>query len=233
MINKQPGNLTGYDCKECLNRGWFERVDDCGYKFSEQCKCMKIRKSLKQIEKSGLSELIKSYTFENYKEDSNWQSKALRMVQKYTSERSEWFYISGTPGTGKTHLCTAICGKLLDDCIPVRYLIWRDFVPQATSLVMDTYGYQELMEPLKRVKVLYIDDFFKSAKGKNPTDGELKIAFELINDRYYNKKLMTIISSEIPIEKLNEIDEALGSRIFQRVGEYYLNLGERDNWRLK
>lgn len=233
LANKQLGNLTGYDCKECLNRGGFERVDDNGYKFFEPCKCMKIRKSLKRIEKSGLSDLLKAYKFDNYKVEYNWQVYAIRTAKEYAINHSGWFYISGTPGTGKTHLCTAICGKLLNDCIPVRYLIWRDFAPKATSLVMDTEKYQDLLEPLKHIKVLYIDDFLKTIRGKNPTDGEVKLAYELINSRYYNRNIITIISSELSIKDIIGIDGALGSRIYQRAKEHYLELGKRENWRLR
>lgn len=233
LVNKQPGNLTGYDCKECLNRGWFERVDDNGYKYSEPCKCMKVRKSMKAIQRSGISDLLDTYTFDNWEQKTKWQAGAIRDAVRYAEEKDGWFIATGRPGTGKTHLCTAICGKLLKDCLSVKYVLWRDFSTLAKAAVTDEEEYKNLIEPLKRIKVLYIDDMFKTGKGQSPTAGDINLAFEIINARYNNRKLLTIISSELSLEQILDIDEAIGSRIRERSKKYYLDFSNYENWRLK
>lgn len=50
-------------------------------------------------------------------------------------------FIGGSPGTGKTHLCTAICAKLMDGGIPVRYVQWRGDIPAIKAKVNDAEAY--------------------------------------------------------------------------------------------
>ena len=70
------------------------------------------------------------------------------------------------------------------------------------------------MRDLKTAPVLYIDDLFKGAE--RPTQGDLNIAFELLNYRYNDERLYTIISTEKLLDELIAIDEAIGSRIAER-----------------
>jgi DNA replication protein DnaC len=83
--------------------------------------------------------------------------------------------------------------------------------------------------------VLYIDDFWKTQQGTNPTPADVHLAFEIINYRYQDKKCVTIISCERTVKELMQIDETVGSRIFERSKDYRLEI-ERDsakNFRLR
>ena len=144
-------------------------------------------------------------------------------------ERSGLFFIGGSPGTGKTHLCTAICAKLMDGGIPVRYVQWRGDIPAIKAKVNDAEAYAEAMHPLKTVRALYIDDFLKGSV----TDADKNIAFDLLNARYIDPDAITIISTELTIDRILSWDEAIGSRINQRARDYMLNIGKKQNWRLK
>ena len=86
------------------------------------------------------------------------------------------------------------------------------------------------MYKLKTIPVLYIDDFLK-CKGE-PSTGDLNLAFELINGRYNNEKLRTIISTERSIENVLDFDEALGSRIYEKSKGYCLS-APHENWRMR
>ena len=182
---------------------------------------------------SGLTELLKRYTMENWEAREPWQKKLADMVHDYANNPSGWFLLSGTPGTGKTHLCTALCGILMERGMPARYMLWRDVSVRAKACVNDEVEYQALIEPLKRVKVLYIDDLFKTGKGQQPTTGDVNLAFELINARYNDSRLLTVISSERSINEILDIDEGVGSRIYERAKEYYADLRGRKNWRMQ
>ena len=83
--------------------------------------------------------------------------------------------------------------------------------------------------------VLYIDDFLKTRHGALPTDGDINLAFEIINARYNNRALRTIFSGERGLNEIMELDEALGSRIYQRCGKYKLKIGwgEGRNYRTR
>ena len=89
------------------------------------------------------------------------------------------------------------------------------------------------MSELKSVPVLYIDDLFKGAE--TPTQGDLNIAFELLNHRYNNDSLYTIISTEKLLDDLIRIDEAIGSRIAERSKGHRIQLkpDPSRNWRTK
>lgn len=231
--NQEAGNLGGYDCPKCLNRGYYHRVDENGKICTEDCSCMEIRKNKRIMEKSGLADMVTRYTFDNWKEREQWHRKAAEMAHKYAQERRGWFVMAGTVGAGKTHLCTALCGELMDNGVPVRYVLWRDLVTRAKAVVNDDAEYQRIVTPLKKVKCLYIDDMFKTGKGEAPTVGDVNLAFEIINHRYNDVGKMTIISSERTVEQILGIDEAVGSRIYERSKEFYLPLHGKKNWRLE
>lgn len=233
LANREVGALEGYDCKECLNRGYFHRVDEHGKIRTEDCKCMEIRRNKRIMEKSGLSDMLSRYTFANWKEREPWHKKAREMALRYAQERSGWFVMAGSVGAGKTHLCTALCGELMDGGVPVRYVLWRDLATRAKAVVNDDAEYQKIVAPLKKVKCLYIDDLFKTGKGEAPTVGDVNLAFEILNHRYNDAGKLTIISTERTVEQILGIDEAVGSRIYERAKEFYFPLSGKRNWRLE
>ena len=230
--NQNPGHLGGYDCPDCLNRGYFLRVDGEGRRYTQKCRCMAKRESMRTMEKSGLSELLKRYTMDSWKANEPWQKKLADMAREYSERKEGWFFLAGSPGTGKTHLCTALCGMLMEQGLPAKYMLWRDVSVLAKACVNDEEKYLPLVEPLKRVRVLYIDDLFKTGKGQEPTTGDVNLAFEILNARYNDEKLLTVLSSELTAEKIMDIDEAVGSRIYERSKGHYANMTGRKNWRL-
>ena len=233
-INECEGSLSGYDCPICRNKGYVAIIRE-GSIFCRECECSAIRRSMRQIERSGLKSALESCTFDNYKTLEAWQVKAKQTAQEYITDcDGKWFIASGEVGSGKTHLCTAICGELLKACVEVRYMLWRDETVRLKASVNDSTEYGRLIDPLKTVKALYIDDFMKTERGVRPTTADINLAFEILNSRYANKKLITIISTEKSPEDLLDIDEAVGSRIFERSRGYCVRiLGAGKNWRLK
>lgn len=246
LDNQTPGNLTGYDCPQCLNRGKFYSLVENGPGAGEirvrECSCMARRRAEVFTEKSGLSELLKRYTLENWQCREQWQANLRRAVEEYAQKREGWLYISGRPGTGKTHICTALCDLLLKQGLSTRYMLWRDVSVRAKAVVNDEDAYQEIVRPLKRATVLYIDDFFKMGKTRDrsgqriaadPTVGDVNLAFEIINARYNDSRLLTIFSSEMRLNpEILDIDEGLGSRIAQRTSGRNFDLSDKRNWRL-
>lgn len=180
------------------------------------------------IEKSGLKNLLDRYTFDAFQTPEKWQANAKALAQKYTTDKGKWFAMLGQSGSGKTHLCTAICGELLKQCRSVQYMLWRDASVKLKAAVND-YEYDQMIEPLKCCDVLYIDDFLKSDK---PTVGDTNLAFEIINYRAM-RQAQTIISSEWSRAELLGISEAIGGRICEMSGEYLLMLDGKQNWRLR
>ena len=213
--NNRHGSLTGYDCPDCRNRGDFLCINEAGNEYFKDCKCMEIRRSINRMAKSGLSDLAKRYTFKNFKTDTDWQKGIKDRAMSYAKNPVGWFFIGGQVGCGKTHLCTAVSAKLMQDGYSVTFMPWRDAIVPLKANVNDDEQYLKVINPLKTVEVLYIDDFFKTPNG-NPTAADINLAYEIINYRYNNSNLITIISSERSINEIMKIDLAVGSRIYER-----------------
>jgi len=130
------------------------------------------------------------------------------------------------PGTGVCHT-TGIMLQAIEN--------WRGESVRIKASVNDEAGYYEAVNPLKTAKVLYIDDFFKTQQGRDVTAGDVNLAFEIINYHYNDPKLITIISSERTLDDVLDIDQATGSRIYQRCGDYRITItnGKDKNYRLR
>ena len=242
-FNLSSGNLNesdGYECSICHNKGLIMRAyhTESGYwsTVCSDCECMKIRTTIKRMQKSGLKNIIKDYTFAKYQASEEWQRKLKEAAVDYAKNPSGWFFIGGQTGAGKTHLCTAICREFLLGCKEVRYMLWRDEIAKLKTF--DNDDRERQMDTYKNVEVLYIDDLFKTGTAVNgekqrPTIADINIAFEILNFRYNNPSLLTVISSECTVNDIIDIDEATGGRIFERANAFSLKPDKSKNYRLK
>lgn len=236
-LNSEPGKLTGHACSKCLNRGLIYFVRD-GEIVAGQCLCAEIRAEMRRISNSGLADLLNSCTLDSFQTPEPWQRHMKKLAELFVSEagaNGSWFYVGGQVGAGKTHLCAAIVGNFLRAGKAARYMLWRDEVVALKPSVNDDVEYAQRINPLKTVGVLYVDDLFKSGAGKSPTPADVNIAFELLNHRYINRQLVTVLSSEWSVDELLSFDEAVGSRIYERTREFCMFI-DRDtgrNWRLR
>lgn len=232
ISNRAPGKLTYLNCSKCLNRGFFHRVDDEGNRYIEECECVVRRRNIERLQRSGLADMVKRYTLKTWQQECPEQKAAFNAANLFCAKPDGWFVVSGRPGTGKTHICTAVCVEMMRKGYDTRYVMWRDFAVSAKAAVNDGDEYARIVDPVKRVKVLYLDDFFKTGKDQDPTTADVNLAFEILNHRYNDSKLITIISTEYSLERMMDIDEAVGSRIYERCKRFYLPM-QGENWRTK
>lgn len=223
--NNSVGNLNetdGFNCDKCKNKGYIAKPrcdNNSWYEIHCECSCQGTRKAIIRLMKSGLKNIIKDYTFSKFEATENWQNILKEKAVAFAmNPNNSWFFIGGQSGSGKTHLCTAISGAFLKQGKSVRYMLWRDDVTKLKSSITDAQAYEELITSYKKAEVLYIDDLFKNGKGNDgkvqmPTGADIQVAFEILNYRYNNKNLITIISSERSIYELVDIDEATASRM--------------------
>ena len=232
--NAEEGHLKGIDCSKCKNRGHISIVKD-GELMWRMCGCMGARKSLERIEKSGLKTAIEELRFDNFITPEKWQKNMLTLAKDYVENgEKKWLFYGGQSGAGKTMLCTAVCGELLNREKAVRYMMWRDEGTKIKSLVNDSAEYSRLIGELKNVEVLYIDDFLKVQRGQQPTPADINLAFEILNYRYANK-LQTIISSEKTLDDILALDDAVGGRIYELAKGFGMSLAydKNKNFRLR
>ena len=219
-------DLGGVDCPVCQNKGYVMYRKD-GYDYTKECECMNKRRFMRRIRKSGMSDMLRRYTFDSYETPDTSRQKVKAAAERFCESDTGWFYIAGQSGSGKTHICTAICSRLIEKGRDVHYMEWRDEIRQFKA-IMNTEELDKKIERLKKVKVLYIDDFLKGGC----SDADIRLAFEIINSRYNDTKLRTIFSTEATLEAVLSIDEALGSRIVERSKGFKV-AAPRSNWRLR
>lgn len=221
--------LDNVDCPICGNTGIIvERGSEPLEIHTYQCRCMKKRISLRSLESAGMADMARRYTMDAYITDTPKRKAVKETAQRFIEQDDGWFFIGGQSGSGKTHICTAICSGLMERCRAIIFAPWRGESTALKIAMKDADRYEERMKTLKNAPVLYIDDFFKGAV----TDADIKVAYELLNARYNTAALRTVISSELTLEEILRLDEALGGRIYERARGFTVNAPD-ENWRMK
>ena len=137
-INNTPGDLTSHDCPKCLNRGTIAIPRDDGSFYTKDCDCMKIRRCVWEMERSGLKNIIREKTFETYNAEESWQKAIKAGAAAYADKLEGWLLFCGQSGSGKTHLCTAVCRHRLLAGDEVRYMPWRDKIAELKGNIART-----------------------------------------------------------------------------------------------
>ena len=215
---------TGVECEACNNRGMVAFLNDEGVFAVRPCKCSGTRLTARRLQKQGLYEISKKKTLDAFEEKTETQKKLKSLVQKYIAEQvPRWLLLCGQSGAGKTHLCTAAFVKIsFVRGVDGRYLLWNSDGRRIKAAAKE--GDDRLLRDFKKTKLLYIDDLFKCKKDVEPSDADVRLAFELLDYRY-SHKLMTIISTEMQLEDLRSLDEAIYRRIREMCGEYIGSIG--------
>ena len=218
-----------YKCALCQDTGWIRCEVAPGYSGVRECGCVKARKAAALLKKSGLAEALEQQTFDSFSVSTDMQEQIKSTARRYLnslfsmpsdSPRKPWLYIGGNPGSGKTHICTAVCGELLKANVEVVYMQWLSEARRLKAYVNEP-DFEGMLDRFVDCDVLYIDDLFKQTYRGTPilTDADVRIAFTVFNERYLQDK-PTIISSEWSLESLLDADEGVFSRIYERCKGY-------------
>lgn len=176
---------------------------------------------------SGLADHMRRFSFENYETPDEDTKNAKQKAQLFVKSNVRGFLISGQSGSGKTHLCTAMCHDFVKQGYKLHYMMWRKEAPELKGIQSEPEVKRKL-DFLRNVPVLYIDDFFKG----NTTQADIDLAFQIINDRYIRPESKTIISTELSPNKIIELDEAVGGRIIE-MSRGFIIQSPNTNWRTK
>ncbi len=206
-----------YECDKC---------GDTGYVESGMCDCMKRALVLAGYESSGLGELMKTQSFDNFSLDYYKQSDKNLDTMRRTFEKVKGFadnfnsntysnlMLFGGTGLGKTHLSTAVAKTVIDKCFDVFYVtatgMISDFEQKkfggADKDSVDTSRYYS-------ADLLIIDDLGTEMV----TPFSISCIYEIINARIIARK-STIISTNLGSDDLRKkYWDRITSRIF---GEY-------------
>ena len=214
---------SNYKCNKCRDLTFI--INDG---VATPCECRIVKEAKDILRKSGISEEFRN---KNDSQAINAYNKAIKYsnnfhIIKNNTQNSIMFM--GQSGSGKTHLSLSIANVLMDNGVGVVYMGYRDVITQIKQNIMDEVYYNKIMNRYKNAKVLLIDDLFKGSISKS----DINIMFELINHRYFNK-LPVIVSTELSIENLVNIDEALGSRLIEMSKDFLVGIRNKKlNYRI-
>ena len=235
------GSSDADACAVCGGDGWILHEDEDGYRSSEKCQCRIAQEAERRIRNSGLALVLDGWTFDAYKATQPWQTAMKETAMKYAnsiqSGGNAWLYMGGQVGSGKSHLCTAVCGELLRTRFSVRYMRWVTDAGNLKGYVQDRDAFSDAMDKYKDARILYIDDLFKMGHRPGmrpqPTDADIRVAFELLDYRYAERKPTIITSEWLLSTELMDIDAGTFSRVYEMSKGYLVEIapGKGKNWR--
>ncbi|MEP7355871.1 MAG: ATP-binding protein, partial [Anaerolineales bacterium] len=161
------------------------------------------------------TETLLGKTFDTFLPDGVSPDPAIRATVRMAFERSrmfaenpkQWLLLTGTYGSGKTHLAAAIANHCLANGQPVLFLNTPDlldhlragFAPGADG------SYTERFEEIRTAPVLVLDDLGT----ESPTAWATEKLYQLLNYRY-NAQLPTVITTN---KDLKDIEPRVASRL--------------------
>lgn len=200
------------------------------------CECRQLRIAEDKLKASRVSEEFRNMRFENFNYESNLETmEAYATAKSYSKSfgeirvaRRNSIMLMGQVGSGKTHLAMAISNTLLDSSVGVIYMPYRSIITKIKQSITDEENYQREINRYKEAQVLFIDDLFKG----RITEADINVMFEIVDYRYF-KKSPIIVTTEKTIDELIEIDEAIGSRLYEMSKGYEIIMkGNKLNYRI-
>ena len=100
-VNSKDGDLQGYDCSLCRNRGYTALLREDDSFAIRECECMSIRRCGNAARRSGLNRLLLEKRFRDFRTDQPWQQRMLQVSRRYAQKPEGWLMLSGQSGCGK------------------------------------------------------------------------------------------------------------------------------------
>lgn len=143
-----------YECSECKDRGVQKKI-------------------AKLMAASGITEKFEKLLFGNFKLDGKPQMikdayecavEYFKDFEKIKGERANSIALLGQPGSGKTHLLTAIMNNLIKK--KSTHCLYFPYVEGMSDLKKDFDQLETKLNAMRKADVLFIDDLFKPVDGK-------------------------------------------------------------------
>ena len=201
-----------YTCKAC---------SDTGFVGTKICSCLKQLLITKNIQSSGMGNLIDKQSFDNFNLDvykNNPEVHArmernLKLAKAYAdnfASRRGNLLLIGTTGTGKTHISTAIAKAIISQGFDVLYDSVQNIVNDfERDKFRSGYNAEQTSDKYNECDLLIIDDL----GAEFVTQFSVSALYNLINTRQ-NKGLSTIISTNL---SASELAGKYEGRIYSRI----------------
>ena len=218
-------------CAICGGTGKVYGNDDRGYSILRGCSCGADPRRLALMTALRLPIKFLNVTLDGYRPKNTDQAKAVARARRFVDEfvprasgvRALLF--CGPPGTGKTHLLTAMLRELaLKKGLRGRYEEFFLLLSDIRDGFSRGLSSREWLEPLRSVEVLAIDEIGKGGKNREFEQGVLD---EIISVRY-NAGRPTLLATNYPRagstwkfgaegEISETLEQRVGARIFSRL----------------
>lgn len=172
-----------------------------------------------QLGMAGIPPRFTTRTLSTYRADSEGQQSALSFAQSYAGSfadaaktgRSAVFI--GKPGTGKTHLAVGIALAIMGD----GYSALFTTAMRALRRVKETWSRDSEETEREAIAALVYPDLLvlDEVGVQFGSDTEKLILFDVLNERYEQRKPTLLLSNLA----LGEVRDYLGERIFDRLRE--------------
>lgn len=218
-----------YECDKC---------QDQGYINEKMCSCLRNALITKQLECSGVGQLILGQSFSNFSLDMYPEEVRQNMSciyddlklysENFNKYSANLLFVGGT-GLGKTHLSTAIAKTVIEKGFYVIYEtatnVFSDF---ENDRFRDRYsGEEPVSNKYMECDLLILDDLGTEVV----TNFTVSCLYNLINTRL-NKKLPIILSTNLNSKEIKKIyNDRITSRLF---GDFEIKVFQgTDNRKLK
>jgi len=220
-------------CESCHGSGRLYARDERGYEVLRSCPCGADPRRLSLLTGLRLPLKFHDRTLALYRAYSPAQQRALLRARRFVDEfvpgagGQRALLFCGPPGTGKTHLLSAMLRELAaKKGVRGRYEEFFLLLSDIRDGFSRGLSSREWLDPLRQVDVLAIDEIGKGGKNREFEQGILD---EIISVRY-NAARPTLLATNYPRpgatwsfaaegETGETLEQRVGPRIFSRLHE--------------
>jgi len=221
-------------CASCHGQGRLYVRDERGYEVLRGCACGADPRRLSLLTGLQLPPKFLDRTLAGYRAYSPLQQRALLRARRFVDELvpsasgQRALLFCGPPGTGKTHLMTAMLRELAaKKGIRGRYEEFFLLLSDIRDGFSRGLSSREWLEPLRQVDVLAIDEIGKGGRNR---DFEQGILDEVLSVRY-NAGRPTLLATNYPRpgtaswefkadgQAAENLEQRVGPRIYSRLHE--------------
>ncbi len=213
------GEYENYLIKNDISRKLCEYEPKCqlcgdsGYVDGKMCVCLR-NFIFGEESKSSFEENFSKFNPKVYSTDENLRlaNKVLGLCRGYAEgfgEKNEWLLLMGRPGTGKSFFAKCIASEVSQRGYTVKFTTAYNLIEKFTpgdDLLEDDKAFRD---SVFNCDLLIIDDLGT----ERDTNFSMKVLFNIINERYNNKKAVVFTTNCT----VNELSDTYGARLVSRI----------------